>query len=132
MPTIDISNKLNTTTNTVKNRIKKLIELEVVKGFRILIDFPKLGYRMYKCDIVLKDHKIIHKIIDYIDNNNSNLEGVIRSIGYVDLELVFILNDINKLHDIMRDLSLKFPDSIKNYTYFGTIKSYKWSSWIDE
>jgi DNA-binding Lrp family transcriptional regulator len=126
IPTLDISNKLNVTTTTVKNRIKKLIELDVIKGFRINLDFPLLGYRMYKCDIVLKDHNMIHQIIKYIDDN-PNLEGVIRSIGYVDLELVFILNTGNQLHDIMKDLALRFPDSIKNYTYFSIIKTYKWA-----
>jgi len=126
LPTIDIANTLHSTTNTIKNRIKKLVDLEVIGGFRILIDFPLLGYHMYKCDIILKDHNIINKIIDYI-NDNPHLEGVIRSIGYVDLELVFILNNVNQLHEVMRDVSLKFPDSIKNYTYFSSLKTYKWA-----
>ncbi len=124
-PTVDIANTLHSTTNTIKNRIKKLVELEVIIGFMILIDFSLLGYHIYKCDIVLKDHNIINKIIDYIDDN-PYLEGVIRSIGYVDLELVFILNNGNQLHEIMRNVSSKFPDSIKNYTYFSIINTYKW------
>jgi Lrp/AsnC family transcriptional regulator for asnA, asnC and gidA len=130
MPTIDIAKKLDSTVNTINSRIKKLIKKKVIESFRILIDFPKLGYHLYKADVVLRDHGKINKIIEYIENN-PNLEGIIRSIGYVDLELVFILNNVNQLHEIMKDLSEKFPDTIKNYSNYRSIKTHKWGRTLD-
>jgi DNA-binding Lrp family transcriptional regulator len=125
LPTIDIAKKLNSTVNTINSRIKKLIKKKIIESFRILIDFPKLGYYIYKADVVLKDHSKINKIIEYIEKN-PNLEGLIRSIGYVDLELVFYLNNVNQLHEIMKDLSENFPDTIKNYSNYRSIKTHKW------
>ena len=55
-----------------------------------------------------------------------------KSIGYVDIELMFYLRNANQLHEIMRDLSIKFPDAIKNYTYFSTIKTHKWNYMPEE
>jgi Lrp/AsnC family transcriptional regulator for asnA, asnC and gidA len=130
MPTIDIAGKLNSTAITVNNRIKKLKESGVIKSFRVDIDLKKLGYQRYKVDIILKDYSKLHQIISYIEQN-PNLDEVIQSVGYVDLELLFILKSANQLHKIMENLSLKFPDTIKNYIYFSAIETHKWS-WMPE
>lgn len=128
--TIEIAEKLNSTAVTIKNRIKQLKESGVIKAFRVDIDLSKLGYHRYKVDIFLKDYEKLHTIIKYIENN-PNLDEVILSIGYVDLEVIFILNNSNQLHEIMKDLQIKFPNAIKNYVYFSAIKTYKWS-WMPE
>jgi len=130
MPTIEIAKKLNTTAITINNRIKKLKESGIIKAFRININLPMLGYQRYKADIILKDYKRLHQIIKYIEKN-PNLDEVIQSVGYTDLELLFILKSPNQLHKIMEDLAIKFPNTIKNYIYFSAIKTHKWS-WMPE
>jgi Lrp/AsnC family transcriptional regulator for asnA, asnC and gidA len=131
MPTIEIAKKLNTTAVTINNRINKLMKSGVIKAFRVGINFPKLGYKIFKTDIVLKDHNKLSKIIEYI-KRNPNLYEIIQSIGYTDIELVFILNSANQLHEIITDLSKKIPDTIKNYTYFGVTKNHKWDFMPEE
>lgn len=128
--TIEIAEKLNSTAITIKNRIKQLKESGVIKAFRIDLALSKLGYHRYKVDIVLKDYKKLHKIIQYIEKN-PYLDEIILSIGYVDLELIFILKNPNQLHEIMKNLQIKFPNTIKNYVYFSAIQTYKWS-WMPE
>jgi Lrp/AsnC family transcriptional regulator for asnA, asnC and gidA len=130
IPTIDIASELNSTAVTINNRIKKLRESGVIKAFRINIDLRKLGYQRYKADIILKDYSKLHQIINYIEAN-PNLDEIIQSVGYVDLELLFILRSADQLHKIMEDLSMKFPDTIKNYIYFSAIETHKWS-WMPE
>jgi DNA-binding Lrp family transcriptional regulator len=100
-PTINIAKELNIATTTVRYRIKKLMDLGIIKGFRIDLDLPKLGYNLYKCDIVLRDHNQINKIIKYIENH-PYIQGIQRSIGYVDLELAFYLKNANQLYNIMK------------------------------
>jgi DNA-binding Lrp family transcriptional regulator len=126
MPTIEIANNLNATTTTIKNRIKKLSNAGVIKGFKVDVDFPKLGYKFYKADIVLKNIKKYDKILQYIESN-PYLNHTMKSIGYVDLEIMFYLNNSDQLHNIMSDLTNKFPEAIKSYTYNITIKTYKWN-----
>jgi Lrp/AsnC family transcriptional regulator for asnA, asnC and gidA len=130
IPTIEIAEKLKTTTITINNRIKNLKKSGVIKGFRVNISLPKLGYKRYKADIILKDYKKLNQIIKYIERN-PNLDEIIQSVGYADLELVFILNNANQLHEIIKDISTKFPNTIKNYIYFSAQKTYKWS-WMPE
>jgi len=125
IPAADIAKKLNVSTVTIANRIKSLIDKKVIQWFRIDIDFTKLGYRWYKVDITLKDLKKTKQIISYLENN-PNFIGVDRTLGYADLEIEFYLENISDIHKIMEDLSNKFLDTIRNYTYVYVIKTHKY------
>jgi len=125
IPASEIAKQLNVTTVTIANRIKKLIDLKVIQWFRTSIDFTKLGYRWYKVDIVLKDLKKLQPILDYI-KVNPNFVGVDRTLGYVDLELEFYLKNISEIHKIMEELSIKFPNTIRNYKYVYVIETYRY------
>jgi Lrp/AsnC family transcriptional regulator for asnA, asnC and gidA len=130
IPIIEIVEKLNVNAITVNNRIKKLKKLGIIKAFRVDISLPLLGFKRYKVDIFLKDYDNLPYIIDYVDND-PNLDEIILSIGYADLELIYILKNTNELRETMEDLSIKFPNTIKNYFYFSAFKTHKWS-WMPE
>lgn len=124
IPTVELAEKLNTTTITINNRIKNLIKSGVIMGFQINIDYSKIGYKWIKADIVLKDPDKAQKIITMVEKN-PNLITKIKTIGYADLELVFWLKDINQLHQIMEMISEKYPDAIKNYTFISISETFK-------
>jgi Lrp/AsnC family transcriptional regulator for asnA, asnC and gidA len=117
MPTAEIAEKLHSTAITINNRIKKLIKLDVIQGFRIYPDFSKLGYLFYKADITLVDYNKKEQIINYL-KRNPHVLALGKSAGYADLELDFIIDSVGQLHQIMEDLTIKFPNTIKNYDYF--------------
>lgn len=122
--TTEIAQKLDLTAVTVKNRIKKLVDLGVIQGFRVEIDYLKLGYQYFKVDIELKDHKKRKHIIDYV-KSNPNLIIIDETAGYVDLELEFHLENLNQLLQIINDIKDKFPNTIQNYKHFYVIEIYK-------
>jgi DNA-binding Lrp family transcriptional regulator len=124
IPTTNIAKSLNSISTVIQYRLKKLMESEVIIGYTINIDFPSLGYYSVKADIELNQFDKIGKIIEYIEAN-PNLVYIIGTIGYVDLELVFQLNNSYHLNQMMEDLSGKFPDTIKNYSYTSLIKTHK-------
>ena len=122
--TQEIAEKLNTTATTIKNRIKKLLQLKIIQGFRVNIDYLKLGYQLYKADIKLTDYSKSEEIIRYVVFN-PHLVYLGKSAGYADLELDFLVENVNQLFDIMELLKGKFPNSIKNYKYFYESKIHK-------
>jgi len=126
MPTTEIAEKLNSTAFTIKNRIKKLMKSGVIQGFRVRIDFSKLGYQFYKADVILINHKKRSQIINYI-KSNPYLIVIDESAGYADLELEFHVESLTQFHQIMKDLSIKFPNIIQNYKYFYASKIHKWN-----
>jgi DNA-binding Lrp family transcriptional regulator len=125
IPTLEIAQKLNSTVNTINSRMSRLVKTGVILRYFINIDWPTIGYQWFKADIVLKDSKKIPQIMEYIENN-PNLFGRMVSLGYVDLELIFCLNNANQLHQIMEDLSTKFPDTVRSYKYFSLTKTHKY------
>jgi len=122
--TSEIAKNLNLTFETIKNRIKNLIKINIIQGFRVDIDYRKLGYHFFKININLNDYKKRTWIIKYI-KNNPHLIMIDKSIGYYDLELEFYLKDLNQFHQIMDDLVTKFPGIIKNYTYVHDVQAHK-------
>jgi len=123
--TLEIAQKLHSTVNTINTRRRRLEKIGVILGYTINVDWPKIGYQWYKADIVLKDPTKLQQIIDYV-TINPYLFSRMASLGYVDLELVYILNNANQLHQIMEELTAKFPDAIKSYKYFSAIKTDKY------
>lgn len=124
IPTIELANKLNSSAMTINNRLKKLVEAGVINAFSTLIDYSKLGYQWFKADLYLKEYSKTHQIIKYIEKN-PHLAGIDNTFGYVDLELEFILKNINQLHQIFEEISTKFPDCIRNYSYFRVVDVHK-------
>ena len=116
IPTVEIAKKLNSTVDTINSRIKKLTKLDVIQGFRVSIDFSKLGYQFFKVNINLNDYNERGRIINYI-KNDPHLVMIDKSIGYFDLELDLWVQNLEQFHNIMSDLTMKFHDSIKFYEY---------------
>jgi DNA-binding Lrp family transcriptional regulator len=127
LPTIKIAEKLNVTTATINSRMKNLEKKGVISGYGIWINFPKLDYNLYKLDIYLKDCNSKNKINEYIINNPHIRSHYISLGDNSDLEYEIILKNVNQLHKFMDKVMIKFPDSIKNYTYFNSLKMHKMS-----
>jgi len=127
---VNMIEKLHVSGKTIRDRIKKLMNLGVIQAFRINIDYSKLGYEYFKVDIDLTDYSKKQKIISYI-KKNPYLVLIDRSIGFADLELEFYVKSIEHLHNILTDLINTFPDIIKSYKQFFISKIYK-SKYIPE
>jgi DNA-binding Lrp family transcriptional regulator len=123
--TTEIAKKLHSTVTIIHHRIKKLMDSRVIEGYGVTLDLGKLGYRFYHVNINLKKLVKRYQIIDYI-RNNPHLCCIEKTIGHTaDLELEFYLKNVEQLHQIMDDLSMKFPDCIKKFNYFSYLEIHK-------
>jgi DNA-binding Lrp family transcriptional regulator len=128
IPTVDIAKKLNSTVTTIKTRMDKLKKGNIIQKFTIIIDWEKIGYQSYIVEINLKNYNKKYEIMEYV-RHNPNLWFIMSSIGHsIDLEFEFLLENITQLHEIIKDLSTNFPDSIKNFRYFILKKIHKMGS----
>ena len=127
--TVDIAKKLNSNVHTINNRMKRLLSTGVIRDFTVSINFPKLGYYIYKVNISLKNHNKFNSILKYVESI-PNFFCIDITMGFVDLELEFYLNDSNQLKKIMEDIENKFPDDIRNYDYFQALKIHKYNAYI--
>jgi len=127
--TIKIAKKLNVTTATINTRMRNLEKKDVINGYTVWINFPKLDYNLYKLDIYLKDCNLKNKLNQYIIKNPHVRSHYISLGDASDLEYEIILKNVNHLHEFMEKVMIKFPDSIKNYTYFNSLKMHKLSAY---
>jgi len=130
IPLIDLAAMLNTSSQTVNYHIQKLISSGVIKGFRVEIDVSKLGLQYFDVRINLTDHSYKRKIIKYLSCNPS-FKCINTAFGYADLEIELILENIDKLVQLMDDLNEKFPHVIRNYHYLKIRERYK-ERWLPE
>ena len=126
-PLIDLAKKLNCSSQTIQYRLKNLLNLHVIDGFRIHIDYSKLGLNLYKVDFYLKDHKKRNTIIEYLKTKPYFIVLNV-SIGWSDIEPEFVFKNVDELIKEMDDINTKFPNVIKNYNYWETaiIHKFRW------
>ena len=130
LPFIEIMKKLDVSSNTVKYRLKKLMKLNIVQGFRKNIDITKLGYRTIKADLYLNNYGDRMKISNYL-KSNPYIVCIMTSFGYSHLEIELNIEDMNHFYHIMQNLMDKFPGSINNYKYFNILECHK-LCWMPE
>jgi DNA-binding Lrp family transcriptional regulator len=115
---------LETNSNNIRKHITNLKKIGVIRGYRINVDISKLDYHIFRTHILLNDYNMRKNIINYI-KNNPNLVFIDTYTGQADLEFEFYLKNINEYHKIMKELSIEFPNSIKNFQSLHIKKYHK-------
>lgn len=124
---ISISNlaeTLNHPRSLIVSRLKKLTNLEIIKGYRVNIDLSQIGYKYYKIDIFLRNFSKRNEIISYA-KQNPQLMGIVETVGFSHIEFEYHLRSEEELHDIVNDISNKFPESIRSYKYLSVKQIHK-------
>ncbi len=119
VPLIEVAEKLNLSSQAVNYRLNNLEKSGVIKGYRVEIDLSKFGLQYLDVRINLRDHSERMKIIQYL-TRNPYYKCLNTTIGYADLEIEMILENIDHLTQIIDDLMEKFPEAIRNYFYLRT------------
>jgi len=123
-PSIEIAKKINITSTTVLNRIKKLIELGIIQRYSVTIDMNKLGYKTFNVNLSLRNYEKKKYIIRYLSNIPFIWE-VHKAVGGCDLELSIFTLNFEHFHKLMEDIRNKFPEDITNYDYLYVTKIHK-------
>lgn len=123
-PIIDIADALHTSSATIANRIKKLEALKVINGYRINIDYLKLGLQLFNVHVNLRNYDKLYQILSYV-KRNPYLISASEVIDHCDLSLNYHSTNFNELHYIIKDIYHKFPDDIKNHMTFSYPEIYK-------
>lgn len=115
---IDIAKKLKISSDTVRNRIKDLKKRKIIVGYKIGINFEKIGYTGYRLDFQLKSSKRIKEVYEYF-KYHKNIYQINRSIGGADLEIEVIVKNLQELLHIIDETKEKFRDTIMDAEWFG-------------
>ena len=130
MPLMELSEKLDCSSQTINYRLKNLIKNEVINAFRVNVDLSTLGLQHYKLELYLSDHTKRNVIWNYLKEKPC-CDTLNVAIGWCDLEFEIIVENVDKLSGLMDDIYSKFPKAIKKQTFWIFEKVHK-ERWLPE
>ncbi|MFC1741648.1 Lrp/AsnC family transcriptional regulator [Nanoarchaeota archaeon] len=114
--TLEIARRLGITPNTVKYRIKKLLENGVILCFRAAIGIKELGYQRHKVLMTLQNmtEGKLMQMMEFL-KQNPNIIYITEAVGPGDMEFEIDVSDSNELHHNLNNIRAEFGDIIRDY-----------------
>ena len=117
----EIAKKVGLSKEVVNYRIKRFVNLGIVKGFYTMVDFSKLGYKDVRVYMKFQETslEIEKEIFDYMINMTNSFE-VIKADGNWDAVLTILVKDLKNFFFIFDQFQEKYKKYIseKNISLF--------------
>lgn len=113
---VDISKNTKLTPNAIKHRIIYLEKNNIILGYRVFINYQKLGFLHYRVFLHLENltDNVEKKIIQSLKYHKA-VVSITKTIGFCELEFRSIVKDVNEFYELMEELRNNFSDNIKEY-----------------
>jgi Lrp/AsnC family leucine-responsive transcriptional regulator len=115
---LEIAKKLRVSPDTIRSRIKNLINKKIIVGYMLGINLEKAGYTGYRVDFQLKSAKRLKELYQYF-KFHKNIYQINKSIGGADLEIETIVKNQQELLQLIDDIKEKFNDTVMDAEWFG-------------
>ncbi len=128
---LDLARELKMTPAGVKYKLRNLEKQKVILGYKVLLDFSKLGYQYFKVDLELEDVTIIPSLDQYILQHPNAVYRDI-TLGGSDFEFDCEFKNDLEFYQFMDELKRLFPQKIRHYSFYQALKIYKYSYFPEE
>lgn len=126
MPIIELSRKLSLSVATVRHRMKSLNGRKVIIAFRTAFNLAALGREYYKVDLWFTKFDKADEIASFI-LSNPDVTYTEKTLVGGDLEFDVEVENFSKFTELMDSFKAKFPEDIRNYSYYSLVKNCKTS-----
>jgi len=118
IPIAKLARKVKSTIEIVRNRIKKMEEKEIILGYRIAVDFNKLGLEFFKAIIYFKSlsNEDERALFEWMRRHLNSLY-YIRSLAPWEVEFEFVVENYQQFNKIINELRKRFPHVISHYEH---------------
>lgn len=123
---IDLASELNQTVRIINYRIKQLEKNKIILGYKIAINYEKLGIKFFKTFIYLDNPKEerTNSIIRYLEQNKNIIHHV-KALANWDLEPEFEVYSESEFNKILQEIKDQYSDIIKNIEIITISKEHK-------
>jgi len=121
----EIGRKLNITYHTVKDRIKKLEDKNIIQYHRILIDIDKINRKYYKALIKLNANKNQEEDIYNFCCHYNFIVYLVEVLGDWQLDIEAEVESQDQFNNFLREFRNKFSDLITDYEILQVTKEHK-------
>jgi len=125
-PIIDIASELKQTARIINYRIKQLEKKKIILGYKIALNYKKLGLKFFKIFVYLDNpqKEKIKSLISYLKQNKNTIHHV-KVLGNWDLEPEFEVHSEEEFNKILQEIKDKYSDIIKNIEIITISKEHK-------
>lgn len=120
--TVKLAEKLGATPAMVKYAIKKLLKIRVILGFRILVDYEKIGYEYYW--IHIRASGDCRRLANFA-NAFPNTVYFDETLGGSQVEFAIHMKKEDGIQPFIDTLMEEFGTLITDYDYFKVLKNHK-------
>jgi len=125
-PLLDLATELKKPVKTINYRIRRLIKDRIITGFRISLNYERLGIKFYKAFIELSNSSQDNiKGLLYFIKMSPNITHNMEVIGKWDFEPEFEVYSEEEFDKILNEIKFKFSNVIKRVEVITIIKEYK-------
>ncbi len=128
---IEISNRLNTSKDKIKYRIKKLIDSNHIIQFRPVINYFLLNLSINTILLKLDYYEITTEDFEKFIKMENSVIWCAKTFGKYDYIIYVLSENLNDFHDSFENLKDKFENVIKTYELLFAHKEYKYSFMAD-
>jgi Lrp/AsnC family leucine-responsive transcriptional regulator len=123
---VEIAETLATTPRIVDYRIKHLVKNKIITGFRIALDYEKLGIKFHKTFFYLDSPKEnrLNSLLSFL-GSNKNVIHTLKVLGNWDLEPEFETSSEEEFNFILNEIKDQFSDIIKKIEVITVSKEHK-------
>ena len=125
---VEISKKVNISAETTSDRIRKLENSQVIRGYNIVPNEEKFPYLHYKVLLGMKNtsEEKERAFISYC-RNNAHIVYTVKALGPWEFEIDIEVENAKHLRSIMMDIKTKFSDILKDYSTLSIYQVYKYN-----
>jgi DNA-binding Lrp family transcriptional regulator len=126
MPLIELSSNLKTTSRVLHYRIKQLEKKRIISGYKISINYEKIGIKFFKTFMYLAnpEKKRFDELLSYL-TINEHVTHDVKVMGNWDIEPEFEVYSDKEFNNIMIEIKDKFSDIISRIDVITISKEHK-------
>lgn len=111
-----IAKAVKLTPRAVKERIKSLEKKNIILGYRVFIDYQRLGFLHYRVFLHMENHtpEVEKKLIQFL-RYHKTVVSITKTIGDCELEFRPIVKNVDEFYKLMEELRNNFSDNFKDY-----------------
>ena len=118
IPLLELAREVKSSVDIIRTKIKRLEEKEIILGYRISVDFNKLGLEFFKVFIYFRTiSKRDEKLLSEWMRTHPKALYYIRSLAPWEMEPEFAVKSYKEFNEIINELRKKFPHVIRNYEH---------------
>lgn len=127
-PFSELAGKVHLSRDAIRNRIKKLIDNDVISHFKPIYNPPKMGFSTINyvfISLYNPSEEQEKKFLSFL-KNHKHVTYIASLIGKWDYILDILARNPGEFDNVLKEIRQKFPDLIKDYEVYGVLNEYKY------